>query len=330
MITPEFLQASIPGALDAIDAIDLPGLPLIARGKVRDAFALPGGQRLLVTTDRVSAFDRVLGTIPYKGQVLNQLTAWWLEATRDIIDNHLIEVPDPNAMTVLEARPLPVEVIVRGYITGVTSTSLWTLYERGVERPYGLDLPAGLRKDDPLPSPVITPTTKAGPGEHDERLTSDEVVSRGLVAPALWARVTAAATALFERGQALARERGLILVDTKYELGLVGERLVLIDEVHTPDSSRYWVAESYERSRATGEPPEHFDKELLRQWLSERGYRGDGPFPGIPDEVKVRLAAHYIAVYERLTGEAFVPGAQPAAERVQAAIAARYGAPAPS
>ncbi|MCA9516368.1 MAG: phosphoribosylaminoimidazolesuccinocarboxamide synthase [Myxococcales bacterium] len=313
------IQRAIPGALDAVDDVGGGYEPLF-RGKVRDAFRAPSGHRVLVTTDRVSAFDQVLGTIPFKGQVLNELTAWWLRKTTDIVANHLVSVPDPNVMVCLEAKPLPVEVIVRGYITGVTSTSLWTLYSRGVERPYGLDLPPNLEKNDPLPVAVITPTTKAEAGQHDERLTSEEVVSSGLVDAALWEQVTTAALALFARGQKEARKRGLILVDTKYEFGLVDGRLVLIDEVHTPDSSRYWVADSYARSRDTGAAPEHFDKELLRQWLSEQGYRGDGPFPGIPDAVKVRLANHYIAVYERLTGQTFVPGRQPVLPRIQAAL----------
>ncbi len=317
MLTPAELTHAIPLALRQVD---VPELGDVIRGKVRDAFILPGGRRALVTTDRVSAFDRVLGTIPFKGQVLNQLSRWWFDQTADIVNNHVVDVPAPQVLVARDAEPLPVEVIVRGYITGVTSTSLWTVYNSGVERPYGLTLPKGLEKNDPLPRPVITPTTKATGGAHDERLTSDEVVERGLVAPGLWQRVRDTAIAVFKRGQTLARKRGLILVDTKYEFGLIDGELALIDEVHTPDSSRYWVAESYARSRETGEAPEHFDKELLRQWLKSQGYSGDGPFAGIPDPVQVRLAAHYIAVYERLTETTFAPGALPAADRVRTAL----------
>jgi phosphoribosylaminoimidazole-succinocarboxamide synthase len=240
MLSLSEIEAAIPHALMRID---LPGLGPRQEGKVRDIYVV-GDRRVLITTDRVSAFDRVLGAIPFKGQVLNQLSAWWFEQTRDIIANHVIAVPDPNVTIVREAQPLPVEVIVRGYITGVTSTSLWTLYHQGVPRPYGLDLPPGLRKNDPLPEPVITPTTKATGGAHDERLTSDEVVARGLVRADLWAEICAAAQALFRRGQEVARRAGLILVDTKYEFGLIAGRPALIDEVHTPDSSRFWVAES--------------------------------------------------------------------------------------
>ncbi|TNF37249.1 MAG: phosphoribosylaminoimidazolesuccinocarboxamide synthase [Deltaproteobacteria bacterium] len=322
MLSPELLTRAIPGALAALE---LPELGAAARGKVRDAWVVPGGRRVLVTTDRVSAFDRVVGLVPYKGQVLNQIAAWWFRQCEDIVPNHAIAVPDPNAMVVRDAEPLPVEVVVRGYITGVTSTSLWTLYKNGVERPYGLDLPPHLVKNDPLPRPVITPTTKATGGAHDERLTSDEVVERGLVAPELWSQVKRIALELFARGQRLARKRGVLLVDTKYEFGLIDGELHLIDEMHTPDSSRYWLAESYAYTREHGGEPEHFDKELLRLWLAERGLTGDQAPEGmgaLPEDIVVRLAMHYVAVYEQLTGERFVPAEQPAGPRVAAALRA--------
>jgi len=256
-------QAAIPHALSRVD---LPGLGPRIEGKVRDIYVVDD-RRILITTDRVSAFDRVLGLIPFKGQVLNQLSAWWFERTQDIIAHHMLAVPDPNVMIAREAQPLPVEVIVRGYITGVTSTSLWMLYSQGVKRPYGLDLPPGLCKNDPLPEPVITPTTKATGGAHDERLTSEEVVERGLVSPDLWEEIQKAALAIFQRGQEVARRAGLILVDTKYEFGLIDGKPALIDEIHTPDSSRFWVAESYEQVRGTDQEPENFDKEFLRMWF---------------------------------------------------------------
>jgi len=276
---------------------------------------------VLITTDRVSAFDRVVGAIPFKGQVLNQLSWWWFEELKEIVANHVVAAPDPNVTIAYEAQALPVEVVVRGYITGVTSTSLWTLYRQGVERPYGLDLPPGLRKNDPLPEPVITPTTKAGGGAHDERLTAVEVVERGLVRSDLWAEVQRVALAIFKYGQAVARQAGLILVDTKYEFGLIGGRLALIDEVHTPDSSRFWVAESYEARRGSETEPENFDKEFLRLWFSRQGYRGEGDPPSLPAAVVAQAAQRYIAAYERLTGQTFVPGAQPAAERIRIALA---------
>ena len=296
--------------------VELPDLPAPHRGKVRDSYSVDG-KRFIVTTDRVSAFDRVLGTIPFKGQVLNQLTNWWFSQTEDIVSNHLLEEVHPNAIWAREAEPIRVEVVVRAFLTGSSKTSLWTLYEKGEEEQYGLKLPPGLQKNSPLSMPLVTPTTK---DESDRPLRKEDVVELGLASLEVWEEVQWVALALFERGRALADKAGLVLVDTKYEFGLVDGRLVLIDEVHTPDSSRYWVADSYARSRDTGAAPEHFDKELLRQWLSEQGYRGDGPFPGIPDAVKVRLANHYIAVYERLTGQTFVPGRQPVLPRIQAAL----------
>ena len=315
MLSIDEIRAAIPSALGGID---LPGFGERHEGKVRDSF-VRGAQRILVTTDRISAFDQVLGLIPYKGQVLNQLAAWWFEQTADVVGSHVISVPDPNVTIAHEAAPLPVEVVVRGYITGVTSTSLWTLYDQGVERPYGLELPKGLRKNSALPTPVITPTTKATGGAHDERLTSEEVVAQGLVAPDLWEAVQQAALAIFSRGQLVARRAGLILVDTKYEFGLVDGKLCLIDEVHTPDSSRYWVASTWEANR---EAPEHFDKEYLRLWFAARGYRGDGPPPVMPDRFVAEVSQRYIAAYERLTGREFVPADLPAEPRIRQAMEA--------
>jgi phosphoribosylaminoimidazole-succinocarboxamide synthase len=318
MLTYQDLIQAIPAALPGVD---LPGWGPKLSGKVRDIYARDG-QRVLITTDRVSAFDRVLGTIPYKGQVLNQLSAWWFEQTRDLVGNHVVAVPDPNVTIGREADLLPVEVVVRGYITGVTTTSLWYLYERGERRPYGISLPDGLRKNDPLPSPIITPTTKATGGAHDERLTRDEILERGLVAPPLWEQVEAAALAIFARGQAVARQAGLVLVDTKYEFGLVDGRLVTVDEIHTPDSSRFWTLDSI----GAGGEPQNFDKEVLREWFVAQGYRGEGQPPAMPADLIARVAARYIAAYERLTGQAFVPGEQPAAERIARNLAKHYGA----
>ena len=303
---------------DVITTVDLPGMGPAQSGKVREAWRLPNGARVLVTTDRVSAFDRVIGTIPHKGQVLNQLSAWWFERTRDIIGNHMLSVPDPNTMIVRDAEPLPVEVVVRGFLTGVTSTSLWTMYAAGVERPYGIALPPGMAKDDRLPLPVITPTTKAAAGAHDAPLSSADVVKQGLVDAATWAKVEAAALALFVEGQRVAEAAGLLLVDTKYEFGWVDGELCLIDELHTPDSSRYWLADAWQR-RTPDRPPEHLDKELLRQALAATGYRGDGPPPVLAEELRSQLSARYVSLYERLTGGAFRP-ALGGRRRVEAAL----------
>lgn len=316
MLTHDQLLAAIPGALDTV-ALD--GLGAAEQGKVRQIYRLDADRRILITTDRVSAFDRVLGVIPYKGQVLNQLSAWWFAQTADIVPNHLIAVPDPNVTVAREAQPLPVEVIVRGYITGVTSTSLWTLYSAGERQPYGVPLPDGLRKNDPLPTPIITPTTKATGGAHDERLTRDEIIGRGLVDAGLWAQVETAALALFARGAEVARAAGLVLVDTKYEFGLIDGALALIDEIHTPDSSRYWTLESLEAG--AGEP-EHFDKEYLRLWFAAQDYRGEGQPPTMPADFVATVAGRYIAAYEKLTGGTFEPGAGPTADRIRAHLRA--------
>lgn len=314
MLTQDELLQAVPSALKSVD---LTGYGEKITGKVRDIY-IYDGEYILITTDRVSAFDRVLGAIPFKGQVLNQLSAWWFEKTADIVANHVVAVPDPNVTIARSAETLPVEVIVRGYITGVTSTSLWMLYEQGDRHPYGIALPDGLQKNDPLPTPIITPTTKATGGAHDQRLTRAEIIDQGLVDETLWKQVEAAALAIFARGQEVASKAGLILVDTKYEFGMIDGKLAIIDEIHTPDSSRYWVADTYRR----GQEPESFDKEALRVWFVEHGYRGEGTPPQMPDDFVATMAKRYITAYERLTGQTFVPGRLPAAERIARNVAA--------
>jgi len=316
MMTLDELITAIPAALHSVD---LTGFGQKQSGKVRDMFGLPGGHRALITTDRVSAFDVVLGAIPFKGQTLNQLSAWWFQHVADIVGNHVVSVPDPNVMIVREAQPLPVEVIVRGFITGVTKTSLWTLYATGERTPYGVRLPDGLKKNDPLATPIITPTTKAEQGGHDERLTRDEILQQNLVPEDVWLQVERAAVALFVRGQEVARKTGLILVDTKYEFGLIDGAVCVIDEIHTPDSSRYWTQSSYDADPAA---PKNFDKEFLREWYIAQGYRGEGTPPKMPEEVIAQVAERYIGAYERLTGQSFAPGAQPAQPRILRAMAA--------
>ncbi len=314
-------QATLRRALpNALDGVDLPFLGPKTQGKVRDIYH-QGDQLVLVTTDRLSAFDRILGLVPYKGQVLNQLAAFWFEQTHEIVPNHLLDLPDPNVAVVRACTPLPVEVVVRGYISGVTQTALWYRYSQGERNIYGIDFPDGLHKNDPLPTPVITPTTKARDGGHDERITSAEIVERGLVDAKLWEQVCEAAIAIFQRGQAIAQRGGLILVDTKYEFGVDEEgKLTLIDEVHTPDSSRFWLADSYASRHSAGEEPENFDKEFIRLYYVAQGYRGDGePFP-LPDELALQAAERYITTYEMLTGRAFVPGELPAAPRIARAM----------
>jgi phosphoribosylaminoimidazole-succinocarboxamide synthase len=275
-------------------------------GGAQETTDLGGAQkmRLFVTTDRLSAFDRNIAGIPYKGQVLNQLAAWWFARTTAIIANHVVAVPDPNVLIARETTPLPVEVVVRGAITGVTATSLWHLYAAGARTIYGYHFPDGLRKNTLLPEPIVTPTTKpaAGSGVHDEPLT-------------------AVAVELFTEGQRLAADSGLILADTKYEFGVTDEdEVLLIDEVHTPDSSRYWVADTYEERLAAGDEPESLDKEVVRRALADSGYRGDGDPPPLGAEVIAATSARYIDAYERITGESFGRGHYPVDERIVARL----------
>ena len=317
MLDQTTLRQALPNALDGVD---LPFLGSKSQGKVRDIYqhsSQSGDQLILVTTDRLSAFDRILGLVPYKGQVLNQLAAFWFEETQDIVANHLLEIPDPNVAVARACAPLPVEVVVRGYISGVTETALWYRYSQGERNIYGIDFPDGLNKNDALPTPIITPTTKARDGGHDERITSAEVVTSGLVEAKLWAQVSEAAIAIFKRGQAIAQRGGLILVDTKYEFGLDADgKLTLIDEVHTPDSSRFWRADSYAERHAAGQEPENFDKEFIRLYYAAQGYRGEGePFP-MPADLAVQAAERYIKTYEMVTNTSFDPGDYPAAPRI--------------
>jgi len=317
MTTDAQLKSSLTQAFAGMaGAAALPDI----QGKVRDIYLRPG-RRILVTTDRLSAFDRVLGLVPYKGQVLNQLSAYWFEQTADLVGNHVLSVPDPNVTVGRECQALPVEVIVRGYITGVTSTALWYRYALGERNIYGYRFPDGLRKNEALPAPIITPTTKAGPGGHDERLTCAEVVDQGYVKPALWDEVQAAALAVFRRGQERAARGGLILVDTKYEFGLTSEgKLALIDEAHTPDSSRFWKADTYTSRIAAGEEPDNYDKEFIRLWYAERGYRGDGEPPAWDSALALAASRRYISVYEMLTGRAFAPASYPVEPRIAAVL----------
>jgi phosphoribosylaminoimidazole-succinocarboxamide synthase len=315
MISQKQLLDLLPQALDETN-LPLPGR---TRGKVRDWYDLPGGHRLFVTTDRLSAFDRILARVPYKGQVLNQLTNWWFDRTADIIDNHKVSVPDPNAVVAAVAEPFLVEVIVRGYITGVTTTALWYRYSLGERDIYGYHFPEGLRKNAALPEPIITPTTKGVGGGHDERLTCAEVTEKGLLDAATWDQVQAAALAVFKRGQELAAKAGLILVDTKYEFGRGADgHILLIDEIHTPDSSRFWKADSYPGRFAAEEEPENFDKEFVRLAYAEKGYRGDGEVPAMPDDLWAAASERYIAIYEMLTGATFDPGDYPVEARLLA------------
>jgi phosphoribosylaminoimidazole-succinocarboxamide synthase len=310
MIPDDQLRAQLPHTLRQID---LPELGELYRGKVRDNYA-KGDRIVMVTTDRISAFDHVLGTIPFKGEVLSRLTAFWFDKVKDIAPTHLVQVPDPSVMVVRRAKPLPIEIVIRGYITG----SLWRDYQAGKAGAYGIRWPEGLRKDQRFDRPVITPSTKAEYGKHDEPISEAEILSKGIVPEAVWREATAVAERLFQRGQEWARSRGLILVDTKYEMGIADGRLVVIDEIHTPDSSRYWVADGYEDRFARGAEQEMLDKENVRQWLiQEHGFSGHGKPPALTDDVRVMLARKYIDVFERLTGETFTSGVGSVEDRIR-------------
>ena len=299
-------------------------LPLDDRrdGKVRVSYSLPNGHRLFVTTDRLSAFDRVIASVPYKGQVLNQLSAWWFEQTRDIVANHVVLRTGPERVDRPQRSPAVGRGGGAGLHHGVTDTALWTQYAAGARVVYGHELPDGLTKNSRLDTPIVTPTTKAEHGGHDVPLSCADVAERGLVDPDLWDRVQDVALALFERGRASGERSGLILADTKYEFGLTNDgELLLIDEVHTPDSSRWWVASTYDERVASGAEPESLDKEVVRRALADTGYTGEGPVPELPPTVWSATTARYIDAYERLTGSPFVPGNYPAGPRIVAALA---------
>jgi phosphoribosylaminoimidazole-succinocarboxamide synthase len=280
-------------------------------GKVRDNYTKEN-TRLIVVTDRISAFDRVIGTLPFKGQLLNQMAAYWFEATHDIAPNHLLSVPDPQVTEALECVPLPVEMVMRAYVTGVTSTSIWTHYERGERVFCGHRLPDGLRKNERLPEP----STKAEKGGHDISASREEILAMGRITDEVFHKAEVMARKLFEFGQKRCADRGLILVDTKYEFGLMKNSqglpgsIVIIDEIHTPDSSRFWFADSYAHRFEQGLEPASFDKEYVRRWLADHGFNGDGPVPEIPDEVRAEASLRYIEAYERITNRTFEPNVE--------------------
>ncbi len=283
---------------------DFKGMKKVYTGKVRDVYE-KNGQKVFITTDRQSAFDRILASVPFKGAVLNLFSAFWFDQTKDIVANHKIAVPDPNVMIVKPVKIFPVEVVVRGYITGTTGTSAWVNYEKGERVFCGVKLPEGLNKNQKFPSPILTPTTKSD--EHDEKISREEIISRGLVPEAQWKKIEEAALKVFARGQEIAAKHGYILVDTKYEFGEDEKgNVILADEVHTPDSSRYWVAATYEKRFAAGQEPENFDKEFLRLWFKEHCDPYNDPvLPPAPDELVEELASRYIDIYEAITGQTF-------------------------
>lgn len=296
MISESVIRAKLN---DVLESTDFKGLGAMEHGKVRDSYKQKD-RRILVVTDRISAFDVILGTIPFKGQVLNQMAAYWFDRTKDIVPNHVISVPDPNAMVVRECAQLPLEFVVRGYITGVTKTSAWYNYERGVRNYCGNKLPEGLKKDQKLEKPILTPTTKHE--KHDRPISREEAISEGLIDGETFDAAAAICFKLYERGVKLAAERGLIFVDTKYELGRLDGRIVVSDEINTPDSSRYWFADTYQELFKAGKDQRKLDKEYVREWLADQGFRGDGTPPALTEAVRIEAARRYIQAYELVTG----------------------------
>ena len=290
-------------------------LPHYYRGKVRENYDLPDGNRIIISTDRLSAFDRILTCIPYKGQVLTQTARHWFEHTSDICPNHVVSYPDPNVVVGKRLDILPVEIVVRGYLAGTTGTSVLTLYKKGVRDMYGVTFPEGMKDNQVLPTPIITPTSKEFDGGHDEPLTPAEIIEKGLLTPAQWETLSRYALALFQRGQEMAAKQGLILVDTKYEFGTdENGTIILADEIHTPDSSRYWMADSYQQAFEEGSRPHSFDKDFVRSWVAERCDPYADDIPEIPEELRLQTSKVYIEAYERITGQAFIPddsGASP-------------------
>ncbi len=318
MLTPGQIRPAIPQALEGIDLPNLIG----ERGQVRDNFVLQDGRRVVISTDRFTVFNQQVGLVPYKGQVLNQLTLWWFEQTANIMPNHLIDVVDPNTTIALTAHPLPIAVVVRAFLSGVTSPSLWKQYEAGERSLYGATFPDGMRKNQELQRPLVTATSKAFGRMHEQPLNCEEIFSLG-IEPVLWERIQDKALKLFTLGQQLCILSDLILVDSKYEFGLdLNGDLVLIDELHTPDSSRLWRSDTYDELFEEGREPESFDKEFVRLWYQAQGYRDGDTLPPLPDDLIVTISQHYQSVYEMLTGMPFMPASYPSQKRIWAALRA--------
>ncbi len=315
MLSKEEISKQLPNCLEGVHFENL-GEEYI--GKVRDNYT-QGDKRIIIISDRLSAFDRIITTIPFKGQVLNQMATFWFDKTKDIVGNHMIEVPDPNAIVVKQCQAMPVEMVVRGYITGVTSTSAWYNYhEKGVRNFCGNVLPEGLQKNQKFDKPIITPSTKAAHGDHDVSASREEILAEGKISPEDFDYMADVSMKLFERGVEIAAKQGIILVDTKYEFGKTPDgEIILIDEIHTPDSSRFWFEDEYRERFDKGEEQKKIDKEYVREWLADKGFIGEGDIPEIPDEVRVEAARRYIEAYELITGQNFEAEVGPVLPRLE-------------
>jgi phosphoribosylaminoimidazole-succinocarboxamide synthase len=319
MIQTRTILQSLPKSLKTID---LPKLGKKHQGKVRDFYILKD-KRITITTDRQSAFDIILGQIPFKGAVLNQLAGFWFEKTKNIVPNHMITLPDPNVLISKNCTPIPVEMVVRGYLSGVANTSIWYSYEKGERTIYGIKFPDDMHKNQKLPANIITPTThpEAGSKKHDERLTREEIIKQKLVDKKLYEQMEKAALELFAFGQKWCEKHGLILVDTKYEFGLYDGQLTLIDEIHTPDSSRFWIAKTYKERIKRGLEPENFDKEFIRLWYAKRVNPYKDKIPPMSKDLIVQAAKRYVKSYEMITGKRFKSFIYPIEERIQKTLA---------
>ena len=314
MFTEGQLLAQMPFCLKGTDFSQLGER---YEGKVRDNYS-SGNRRIIVVTDRLSAFDRIITLVPFKGQVLNQIARFWFEETKDIVGNHVIDFPDPNVVVAKECKALPVEMVVRGYLTGVTTTSVWSHYKNGGRDFCGNQLPDGMKKDQKFEKPILTPSTKAEKGEHDESVSKEEVIKRTDLTEEQFDYMAEKSMLLYECGVEICAEQGIILVDTKYEWGISPDgEILLIDEIHTPDSSRFWYANEYEKRFEAGETQKKIDKEYLREWLAERGFLGEGEVPEVPDDVKVETARRYIEAYELITGREFEASVGDVYERLE-------------
>jgi phosphoribosylaminoimidazole-succinocarboxamide synthase len=314
MISDDVIRAQLGKTLEKTSFTDLGAS---YEGKVRDCYTRDG-RRTIVVSDRISAFDVVLGTIPFKGQVLNRMAAFWFDATKQVAPNHVIDVPDANVMVATECKLLPVEFVMRSYLTGVTTTSIWYAYERGARTFCGHALPEGMRKNQKLAKAILTPSTKAEKGDHDQSVSREEILAMGALSAQDFDEAALMCARMFAFGQELAARRGLILVDTKYEIGRRPDgKLCFIDEVHTPDSSRYWYADDYQARFDRKEEPRGLDKEYVRRSYVDRGYRGDGPPPAMDDDVRCEAARRYIALCELITGTPFVPDTEEPIGRIR-------------
>lgn len=315
-IDRELLRAQLPHTLVETD---LPGLGELYRGKVRDNY-VRDDTILMVTTDRISAFDRVLGTLPFKGQALTAMAEWWFDETVDIVRNHIRHRPHPCAWEARRCAPIAVEMVVRGYLTGVTPTSVWTAYQRGDREFCGNELPDGMRQNEPFDEPILTPSTKAEQGGHDESVAPRELFRLGLIDRGLYDELARISMKLYHRGVERAAEKGLIFVDTKYEFGIADGNITLMDEVNTPDSSRYWEAADYQKRFAAGQKPKALDKEYVRTWLAGQGFTGEGEPPALTDKLRVEASFRYLSLLERFTGEPLAVHPEPVLPSLRAAL----------